>query len=162
MPIGLSELISALVGAAATGAFGVYDRRSERAHSKASLTKAIKANVQFLTELIRSQGYWSDAAQIVTNSELPNWDGALLTIDAAGEYLQGISACTARAGELDGEVAEKLVEFSLRAQLFLDSTKSTGTFVSSSSLDERRSHAIETYNNIGALLSVGDWFAQKS
>lgn len=160
MEIGWSELVAALVGAAATGAFGIYDRRTEREHRRRSLTKAARANARFLTNLVRSQRYQVDAQSVVDASRAPDWDGSLLFIDATGDYLSGIKKCADLAGELDAEVAEKVIEFSHRAQLFLDSTKSSGAFLVNSTTDERRSHAEETVANIEALIRVGENLSQ--
>ena len=161
MGVGWSELVAALIGAAATGVFGIYDRRTERGHRRHSLTKAASAHARFLTNLVRSQRYQSEAQRVVDASRSPDWDEALLIIDASGDYLSGIKECASRAGELDAEVAEMLIEFSHRAQLFLDSTKSSGSFLENATADEKRSHAEETAANIEELLRVGEKLSQE-
>ena len=162
MAIGWPELVSALIGAAATGAFGIYDRRSERNHRRRSLTNVARAHAKFLTSLIRQQRYQEDARKVADASRSADWDGALLVIDAAGDYLIGIRECALAAGELDADVAARVIEFSHRAQLFLDSTKSSGPFLETATVDEKRSHAEETVGNIAELLRVGDELSQES
>ena len=156
MGIGWSELVSVLIGAAATGGLGIYDRRSERLHRRRSLTNVARAHAKFLTGFIRQQCYEDDAKKVVVASRSPDWDGSLLIVDAAGDYLSGIKECALAAGELDADVAAKVIEFSHRAQLFLDSTKADGPFLESATLDEKRSHAQEAATNIKELLQVGE------
>lgn len=161
MAVGWSELVSVLIGAAAAGAFGIYDRRSERFHRRRSLTNVARAHARFLTSFIRQQRYEDDAKKVVAASRSPEWDGSLLVIDAAGDYLSGIKECALAAGELDADNAAKVIEFSHRVQLFLDSTKAGGPFLENASLVEKRSHAEETAMNIQQLLSVGEALSQE-
>jgi hypothetical protein len=160
MAIGWNELVSALIGAAASGAFGIFDRRSERKHRLRSITNAASAHVKCLTKIIRQQGYLQDARRVLDSSRSMNWDGSLFYIDAKGDYLNGVRECARASGDLEPDFATQIIEFSYRAELFIDSTKPNGPFIEKAGVDEKRSHADETVKNIEALLELGDSISQ--
>lgn len=160
MELGLSEMLAAFVGAAASGVFGIFDRRSNRKRNKASLESEIAAHARFLTALIRDQKYHVEANQVALNASSADWNGDLLHIFPKREYLNGLERAIQRVGELDPWAADLVVEFHHRCTLFLDSTNPDERFERFSSIDEKRSHAIETARNIDVLLVLGDRLSQ--
>lgn len=160
MVIGLSEAIAALLGACATGIFGIHDRRSERLRRRKALTAEVVAHTKFLTHLIRDQGYLTMAEEVVEATKGPEWDSGLLHIMPRLDYLHGIRATVEKAGELDSESASLLVEFVHRCTLFLDSTDPDERYLANASIADKRSHAEETLKNIRKLLAIGDQLVQ--
>ena len=156
----MSEAIAALLGASATGLFGIVDRRSERRRSRATLIAEVVAHTRFLTMLIREQGYLTYAIKVADAAKLPSWDGGLLLVMPKGDYLQGIIAASDRAGELEPMVATKLIEFVHRSTLFLDSTDPDARYLEHAAIDDKRSHAAETVANIEQVLVLGDELSQ--
>ncbi len=155
-----TDILSAFLAAAATGAFGIYDRRSERKHRYQSTLLSIRAQASFLTSLIRSQEYHSDAREISERSKLPTWNGEILQIDARHNYLDILEDLRGSFGLLKASEIEPVIEFYNRAKIFTDSTKCDGPFLEEASLDERRSHAEQTHLNIERLLVLGDQISQ--
>ena len=162
MAIGLSEAVAALLGASATGIFGILDRRSERNRSRATLIAEVVAHTTFLTKLIREQDYLTDATKVANAAKLVDWDGALLLVMPMRDYLRGIIAAGDRAGELEPAIAAKLIEFVHRSTLFLDSTNPDVRYLAHATVEDKRSHAEETAANIEKLLRLGDELSQLS
>ena len=160
MAFGLTEAIAALLGACATGLFGVFDRRSERARSRKSLVAEVVAHTTFLTQLVRDQGYLTMAEEVAEDTKNEDWNGALLHVMPKGDYLHGLMAASQRAGELEPMAASMLVEFVHRSTLFLDSTNPDEKYLINASIDDKRSHAAETLVNIKQLLVLGDKLSQ--
>ena len=162
MAIGLSEAVAALLGASATGLFGILDRRGERNRSRATLTAEVVAHAKFLAKLIREQDYQTYANKVADAAKLPDWDGGLLHVLPKGDYLHGTIASGTRAGELEAGTAAKLIEFVHRCTLFLDSTNPDVRYLENATIDDKRSHATETAANIEKLLTLGDELSQLS
>ncbi len=154
--IGWTDLLSAVVGAAAAGGFGIWDRFSQAKRKREALRSALRAHGAFLTKLVREQKYEVDASFVVQASRSLGWDGGLLTIEIPSHYLDGIKQCLAHVGELKPEEASIAVEFCHRAQIFIDSTRPEMSFHSTANLEAKRSHAEETLRNISAFLEAGD------
>jgi hypothetical protein len=76
------------------------------------------------------------------------------------DYLHGVMAASARAGELNSDAAAMLVEFVHRSTLFLDSTNPDEKYLEHATVDEKRSHAAETATNLERLLALGDELSQ--
>ena len=160
MPMGLSEILAASVGAFATGLFGILDRRGERVRKRTALTSEIAAHAKFLTKLVRDQGYAEDANKIAEAALSPNYDGTLLFVIPTHDYLHGLAAASHRAGELNPSVAAQLIEFHHRCVLFVDTTHPSEEYLLKSSLEDKKSHAIETAKNIKLLLKLGEDLSQ--
>lgn len=154
--IGWTDLVSGLIGASAAGGFGIWDRYSQQKRKRRCVRAVVLAHIGFLTELIRDQDYEADARKVVEQSSLQDWEGGLMSVDIPSHYLDGLKAGLADAGTLDSTTARGSVEFLHRAQIFIDSTRPRMDFHSLADIDAKRSHALETYKNIKALLKVGN------
>lgn len=160
MQFGISELAAALVGVILAGGLESYRVWQQSRRESKTLLNAIRAEVIFVTDFIRSQKYHIDLRNAVSDSDDEDWDGGLFMLYTSDGYLEIFDNLISEIGKLSPEHVSTTVEFYKRAKVFLDAAKPSKEYVEQASLQERRSHTEESYKNVIKLLELGDEIRQ--
>jgi hypothetical protein len=158
----LLAIVSALLGAIATGATKiVLDARERSRHRQSSLV-AVVSEVDAICRLIRHQHYLEAVEGALALGQDGKWEGKSLVVDIRADYFTVFNGLGARLGDLKPEHVRDIVRFYAYAKAAIDSLRPDGPHA-----DPARSGSDELIANfesvralIGAMLILGEQICQ--
>lgn len=155
----LVPIYAALAGAIGAGLLKAIDQYLARRRRRESTLVALASEVLAIRDLIRSQGYFDQYAQLAKNIRNGTWDGTTYVIDIQQNYFSVYEALAAELGLLNPTHVSKIVSFYSYCKSVIDATRPDSP-VNSSENSELSSNIIGVEGVLMAITILADEIVQ--
>ena len=160
MSIGLSELIAAAIGAAATGAFQILASYLERRKRAEVVLTAICSEVDAICRIITTQGYQQAVGKIASDVGRGMWNGQTYIIDIRSNYFSVFEGLVSDLGLLKPTQACKIVNFYTYCKSAIDSTRPDGPHGLDPNTAEAAQNMVQVALLLNSIVNLGNEITQ--